>query len=431
MKKLILTFLPLALLYIAIVFLFASPELSGDEIRYMKYANNLSQGYFADPSNIDIRNGPMYSVLLVPFAITEAPLWLPKLLNVVLLIGALMCMYLSLKKYTSHRVALISAYLMGLYPQSFKWVGRLYSDAFAFALICALIYFFICWIHAKDKEWKWGILSAVAFALLALTKLIFAQVLTVCIILSIVGLLVFRTSIAWKALFAVLLAYVFCLPYLGYTYTLTDKFPLWGTNGGEQLYWMASPYEGELGNWIDNASVLQKRIPELNPDHFAFYNSVEGLSGMERNKAFVKKGVENLKAHPQIYLKHWIANLGRFFLNYPYSFKSQSLSTFAYLIPNMLVLLLSVLGAFVVFNTWRDVPIEFWLILLFICIYTGGSSLVHASTRYFWMIIPILTLWLGWIFGEKLRIQVLRESPNPVAGDDPIEEISSIPQPVS
>ncbi|MEM6629154.1 MAG: glycosyltransferase family 39 protein [Bacteroidota bacterium] len=422
MKKLILSFLPITLLYALIVFVFGSSELSGDEHRYIKYATNLTQGYFVDPANIDIRNGPMYSVLLAPFVALGTPLWVPKLLNVVFLTGALICIYLTLSKYTRPRVALISAYLMGLYPQSFKWVGRLYSDAFAFALICVCIFFFVRWVHAQEKEWKWGILAAVAFAFLALTKLIFAQVLTVCIVLSVLGLVIFRSHLAWKSLFSVLLAYVLCLPYLGYTYSITDKFPLWGTNGGEQLYWMASPYEGELGNWVDNASVLEKRIPELNPNHFDFYNSLEGMSGIDRNKAFLQKGVENLKAYPQNYLKHWIANMGRFFLNYPYSFKEQNMGTFAYMIPNMIVLLLVAFGSFVVFNTWKDVPTEFWLLLLFISIYIGGSSLVHASTRYFWMIIPVLTVWLGWIFGSKLKIQILRNSLIPTEGDDFVEE---------
>ena len=45
------------------------------------------------------------------------------------------------------------------------------------------------------------------------------------------------------------MAFIVNVPYLGYTYHLTGKMFYWSSFGGNNLYWMSSPYPEEYGNY--------------------------------------------------------------------------------------------------------------------------------------------------------------------------------------
>ena len=401
-------FFPLILIYISLVFVFSPEGLIWDEHRYIGNASDLLMGKFI-PEDLDIRNGPGYPLFLVPFHAMGIPQIGLRFLNVGLMIGFLFFFYNTLRFYVEERVAIISTYLLGLYPETLRWVVMLYSETLSIFLVSGFMYFFVKFIREKEFQWKWSLMAAGFFAFLALTKLIYAQVLTTCMVAGVIGWLLGRKAFYKRSLIVAVAAYLFCIPYLIYTYSYTEKFPLWGTNGGEQLYWMTSPYEGELGDWMSWTEVLEKEVPELHPSHYEFYKAVEPLNGIERNDAFVEKGIENFKEYPLEYLKNWVANMGRFLFHYPYSFRYQTINTFAILIPNMILLCMILLGIFTLYKGgYRDVPAEFWLLLFWALVYFGGSSLVHAETRYFWMIVPVIVMWLSWVFSKKLRLTLLK-----------------------
>ncbi|MEM6629153.1 MAG: glycosyltransferase family 39 protein [Bacteroidota bacterium] len=399
-------FFPLILVYVVLVLFFAPNELIWDEHRYMGNAENILKGQFIE-EDLDIRNGPGYPLFLAPFTRVGLPLMGLRLLNVGLMIGFLFFSYSTLRIYVNERAAIIATYLLGLYPEALRWVVMLYSETLSIFLVSGFMYFLVVFIREKEFKVKSGLLAAFFFAFLALTKLIFAQVLTTCLIAGVIGSVLGRKSFYKRSLLVATTAYVLCVPYLIYTFSYTGKFPLWGTNGGEQLYWMTSPYEGEMGDWMSWTEVLQKEVPELHPSHYEFYTSVESLNGIERNDAFVQKGIENFKEHPQEYLYNWIANMGRFLFHYPYSFRNQTLNTYVILVPNMVLIFSILLAAVGIFKGYRDVPTEFWLLLFWALVYFGGSSLVHAETRYFWMVVPTCILWVSWTFSKKFRVALL------------------------
>jgi hypothetical protein len=75
-------FLPFFILYVIIVLIYASPDLYGDESRYLAFATNLTHGFFSpSPPFLDLGNGPGYPLIMAPFVALKLPLISVKLLN--------------------------------------------------------------------------------------------------------------------------------------------------------------------------------------------------------------------------------------------------------------------------------------------------------------------------------------------------------------
>src|SRR2546426_604258 len=85
-------FLPLLAFYLVIVLVFAQDGFQGDEGRYVKFASNLTQGYYADAVYF-LWNGPGYPLLLTPFMALGCSWLLVKLLNAFFLFGGLLYFY--------------------------------------------------------------------------------------------------------------------------------------------------------------------------------------------------------------------------------------------------------------------------------------------------------------------------------------------------
>src|SRR2546425_8983498 len=102
-------FLPLLALYLAIVLVFAKDGLQGDEIRYVQFASNLTQGYYADPVYV-LWSGPGYPLFLAPFMALGWSWLLVKLLNAFLLFGGVIYFYRTLTFYLSELTATVFAF---------------------------------------------------------------------------------------------------------------------------------------------------------------------------------------------------------------------------------------------------------------------------------------------------------------------------------
>jgi hypothetical protein len=126
---------------------------------------------------------------------------------------------------------------------------------------------------------------------------------------------------------------------------------------------------------------------------------------VERDDAFKKQAVSNIRQHPLKYLANWMANMGRLLFSYPYSFTPQKLSTYFFL-PNYLLVFLFVLSIIPAAMRWAAIPLELWLLLLFALIIIGGSSLLSAYERQFMPVIPILSVWVAFVYVRVLRIEL-------------------------
>jgi len=78
-----LIFSPFLLFFIAYVFFFLTDGVSGDQPRYLMYADNLIHGFYSPPE-LDLRNGPGYPIILVPFVALNLPFVSMTILNAVM-----------------------------------------------------------------------------------------------------------------------------------------------------------------------------------------------------------------------------------------------------------------------------------------------------------------------------------------------------------
>lgn len=392
-----LVFAPFMLLY-AVIALKMTPHdhLILDEGRYWGFAENLLHGHYHYKEGYQfLWSGPGYPLLLMPFVAVDSPLWVLKLLNALLLYSSVVLFFHLLRLYISPRKALLGALLFACYYPMYE-VGLPYvmTEAWSMFLTVAPTYLLCKAFRFKDYRWKSLLLPAFLLGLLALTKVIFGYVLLVMVVICLGAWLVRGRSKQMANLMAVFgFALVFCLPYLAYTYSLTGKVFYWGNSGGLQLYWMATPFEDELGDW--HVPTLQED-PLLQEHHGAFFAEIEGLGPVEKDAALQRKAIAYIRAHPKKFAYNWVANLGRTFFSHPLSFLKPSNGLFRYLVPNIFLIVFAVMMLFPTLRYYTKFPLEILVMLVFSLVYLGGISVLASYPRFLFMIVPIWMLWIAW-----------------------------------
>ena len=308
---------------------------------------------------------------------------------------------------------------LGLYPPMIWWMLHLYGEAFAFMLVNGFLFYFCSSFQAKKKNWKRYVLASLCLGFLVLTKVVFFQVLILSALL--LGIFIFLKK-KYKYRFSLYIlfgAFLVTAPYIIYAYSLTNKPFYLGTRGGEILYHRSTPFEEEYGNWISSTVILGREtkgvsnippygISKLKANHREFYLSLQPLSNIQRDSAFKAKAIENIQNHPLKYLKNTGTNIGRLLFNYPNSYRSLSLSNYAYFLSNGVLSILMVFSAYHMFLSWKRIPIEIKMSLFFALIYGGGIILLHGKPRYFIMMVPSIILSIAYVLGNLLKINFLK-----------------------
>ena len=249
-----LLFAPFLLLYIVVIIISRPAEMFGDESRYLIYARYMISGFIA-PSEINfdtLGNGPGYSIILIPFVALHIPILWMALMNAFFYYFSIILLYKVLIQIASYRAALIASLFWACYFNVYETISFTLPETFTVFLICLIIF---CLINAfntrNSNKINWHIyISGFAIGYLALTKPIFGYVL----IFMLTGIVVLwlinkRSTTHKRSLLILLVALCTTLPYLVYTYQLTGKIFYWSSFGGNNLYWMSTPYEREYGNW--------------------------------------------------------------------------------------------------------------------------------------------------------------------------------------
>lgn len=401
--------LPLLFYYSIVVLILYSNNFWGDESRYIMYANNLLNGHYSPVDDVYLWNGPGYPIILVPFIFFKLPWLTAKLLNALFLFMAILYFYSTLRLYIKERNALFYTYILGLYPPFLRYVHQLFTEPAAVFMVCGFMFHF-CKAQ-RDNSLSWPHLLAGSFFLgyLALTKIFFGYVI-------LAGLLLFLFLYLWKkrlffrkTFLIYLLALIFCLPYLFYTHSLTGKIYFWGNSGGMSWYWMSTPYDNELGDWQWTRKVIDN--PQLYEKHQEFFKSIENLSNLQQDDEFRKRAIENIINHPSKYLKNVLANVGRLLFNYPFSHEKQKMSTYFFMIPNMLLVVVFILCIYPAFLGRKLIPGEIYVLILFGLIALGGSSLLSAYNRQLWPIVPVFFLWISFSLTNLIEIKVKKCEP--------------------
>lgn len=414
-----LVFLPILAVY-AVLALKMTPhtELILDEGRYWGFAENLLHGHFHYKEGYQfLWSGPGYPLLLVPFVALSSPLWVLKLLNALLLYASVVYFLKLLNLYISRGQALFTALLFACYYPMYE-VGLPYlmTEAWAMFLAVTAAYTLCKAFRFKDYRFRTLLLPGFLLGMLALTKVVFGYVLGVMIVVCLLVWLVRgRSRRMWQMSKIFLLAMAFCLPYLTYTYSLTGKAFYWGNAGGLQLYWMATPYEHELGDW---------HVPTLEEDttlmknHGAFFASIDHLSPVDKDEALKQQAIANIKAHPKKYAYNWLANLGRTFFSYPLSFLEPSNGYLKYLVPNIFLIVFMALTLLPTLRYYRRYPLEILVLLVFALVYLGGISVMASYPRFLFPMVPIWLLWIAWTLHKFVRLEFAAavDGPQPTEG---------------
>jgi len=309
----------------------------------------------------------------------------------------------------SGKAATFYAYILGLYLIIFNWLSVLFSDILCLFLICAFIYFTIKSLRSEKFRFKSFLLPALLLGYLILTKVFFALVVMTALIAGVVYYLMVRDKKILKFLVVLGFGYLVASPYLGYTYSLTGRFPYWSSNGGEQLYWMSSHHDKEYGNWMDSHVLLDRVIPDMHPSHISLYDSAYTKPWIERNDIFLHEAKENIKKDPFGYVYNVIANSIRLVADGPNSYYNQSLRPYFFLFINLILLIPLVLSIYPAWVNRKSIPFEIIGPTLFILIYLGGSILIAAIHRYFIIVVPFILLWIAFIYTNFVRVSIKNE----------------------
>ena len=376
-----------------------------DEIRYIKFAVNLTKGFYSPRDNIDLWAGPGYPIILVPFVMLKLPWLAAKLLNPLFLYAAILLFYYTLRLYITNRSSMIISYIIGLNPPFMRYLPNLMTEVFVIFLVCGFTYHFCKFYHVGEDAKSQLLISSLYLAYLALTKVFFGYVILTGLLLFLILYIIKKRMNLKNSLLVYLLAIVFCLPYLFYTYSLTGKVFYWANSGGSSLYWMSTPYPDELGDWRSTIEVFGN--PSLE-NHRQFYRELSELPSLQKDDALKKRAMNNIINNPQKYLKNWIANIGRMLFHYPYTYRPPRVKIyyFANMIPGMFLVVLSVLCIYPSYRGRRLIPYEIYALVIFALIAFAGSSLVSAYSRQFQPLVPVFALWIIFTLFNVLKIEV-------------------------
>ena len=421
MKKRLLSFGPLLLLLsLALLSRSAiySESLIGDEPKFYTHAENIIQGFYTDNENPNLMEGPGYPLYLSVSAALDLPYFWTRASHIALIFFAALYLYAILTGFLKPRAALVFTYLFALYPPLLRWAYLMYAEAFTVFLLLGFCYHFIQWFQKEGNLRKHMLLSALFLGLLSLTKLIFPYV----VLTALIGIAFFYGFPVLRERFQLLRvaivlagALIVITPYVVYAYQVTGKFMYMGMHGGSILYYRSTPFENEFGNWFSEWHVLKNEGPEmqkgvmvnsekLRENHGAFISSIDTLSWMARDSVYKAKAIENMKAHPAKYAKNTAANVSRLFFHFPFSYRIQNMETLGYLIPNMFIIVLAVLGIYPAIQARRRLPGALVLLLIFSLIYLGGHSLLGGRGRFLIPVVPIWIAFFSYIYFRVLRI---------------------------
>jgi len=421
MKSRVLTLLPLLVVHSLLIVLFSDPGLIGDEIRYIKYAGNLSHGFYTDLSNPELTNGPGYPLLLVPLMALGIPLSAMVWLNIVFLFFGVSYFYKSVRLFVSKNQSILYSYFLGLHPILLKWTGFLYTESLTLFVVCGFMYHFIKASESKEAQTRNFVLGSIYLGILSLTKVFIIYLIVLGFFGCAIYYLLKRYRLSLKMSLVFFGGFLIFLPYLLYCYSVTGKSFYFGTNGGEILYWSSTPYPNEYGEWIGSTYVLGSEedgehqtgdyysLEQLSANHRDFYSQAYSIQNhVERDQFFREKAWENIRSHPMKFAKNTLVGFFRLFFNYPNSYTPQKLTTFFYLVPNFILVAALVLCVFALYRVKGKIPEVIMLLGLFSLFYVAGMMLLVGRVRHLLSVLPMLLLFISYILGRFVKVKLVR-----------------------
>lgn len=385
-------FLPFLLIYIAFIFLRGnSSAVVFDEGRYIQYAQNLLSGFYSPPfPDIDLWNGPGYPLFLSPFIALDAPLLILRMSNAFLFYFALVFIFKAICIYRAGKVPYAACFLLALYYPCYNIFLYAHTESLAFFLISLFAFFFLKSIQCRMWLSRHLVSAAIILAALAMVKVIFGYVIVVLFFL----LLIFRTNTSFKevrkkSLSLLIISFLLCMPYLLYTYRLTNRPFYWTNSSGMSLYTMSTPFPEEYGDWESTEEL------RANPNHSRFIDSLDQLSPIEKDDAYKIQAINNIKNNPAKYIVNIGANLSRMFFRVPETGDAPPKPSLLILFPSIILFACIFISLFKSVATFKWLSYDMRVLLLFFLIYLCGSLLVSTYSRMLYITLPFWTLFIS------------------------------------
>ncbi len=411
-------FLPFLLLYVVFAAYSYSVSFIGDESRFVRFAENLLHGFYSPaPPNIDLLSGPGYPFILAPLVGLHLPKVYIVILNAIMHYLSIVFLFKGLIQLVSFRKTLIVSLFWACYYVAYQNMGRIAYEPLSMLLASIFIF---CIISAFNNEAgkgtkKYVYLSGFILGYLALTKVIFGPIIVVLLMIGGLLWIINRKVVNFRKLALIsVIAFATFAPYLVYTYSLTGRAFYWGT-GADNIYWMSNPNEGEYGDWkgtLDQNPVENGNynIPgagdTLIARHKKNYDQIFALSGLERDDAYSRIAVENIKAHPGKYAQNIFYNIGRLLFHYPYSYAIQRPKSLFVMPMNGIILTFMLICLIPTLWNWRRISFPIRVLFFVALLYLGASSLVSSETRMFTLIVPVLLAWFAYIIQQTVKLDL-------------------------
>ncbi|MEP7141838.1 MAG: glycosyltransferase family 39 protein [Ferruginibacter sp.] len=414
-------FSPYLLLFICIVLKFHKDEMIGDEQRYMDFAHNLCHGFYSPGTGakLNLWNGPGYPIVLMPFVALKTPLIFITLFNSLLQYLSIIFLYRSLLIISNKKAALCFALFWASYFVSYQEMPNIVTETFTSFLITLIIFLVVKSFTNNSNKYLAG--AGISLGFLVLTKVAFGYVLLFSILIYVCFYLVTHYLLKRKLkpvrniLIIMLIALGTITPYMVYTYSLTGKMFYFGNSGGVVLYWMSTPYEHEYGEWNSDTfdAYCKDGLPcnaeFIAKNHTKDFDIINQYTGVDRDDAFKKIAIENIKTHPLKYVRNWFSNLGRIWFGYPSSAFYQQDIILVRFIPNSIILTFFLLCfPFWIIN-FKKCSTEINFLVIFIFIYLGATTLVSAYPRQLFVVVPVLLIWMASLLHRLVTIKVKME----------------------
>lgn len=379
-----------AVLFIGVTL--ADRHQPSDEGAYIRVANDLLGRPHAAGGPPSPWFGPGLPILLAPLALIHTPLEVIRLLGPLLLLCAVLLFYDLMQLYVDRRTAVVTSAALGLYVPFYVLLPSLHSEIPALLLVVLFMYALAR--DLRERRARYFFLGAAALAYLALTRIVFGWILLAGLVVWLVAWLIRRDPRSLRIVAVHVLALALCAPWLAHTYSATHRVFYWGSSGGQSLYWMATPYPGELGDWHSELEVFSN--PSLAPNRPEF-TKLQRLDQARRGQARIDAVLQHdairlIQTHPTHYLRNLAANLSRIWFNMPYSFTPEHIGTLFYVVPNALLLagLLASLG--MLWLTRKNLPFELWGFLVLLTLGVAIQTLLSAYERMLTPLVPVIVL---------------------------------------
>ena len=415
-SKPFILFLPFLLLYTCIILIGHKDEMVGDEARYYMYATNLLHGFYSPKNEVFLWNGPGYPLLLAPFIALGLPTIFLTLLNALFQYLSVVYLYKALSLFVGIRNAIIFSIIWACYYIAYKELSILYTESLANMLVSCLIFYISKAFLDNNRQFKNILKSGLLFAFLALTKIIFGYVILVLLGGFLLLFLFKRSTNLKKAILIACIALIGNLPYLFYTWNLTGKPMYWANSGGTTLYWASTPIEGEFGDWNDDHFTAYCGYDENMPcnaslfaiHHQKDYDYIYQFKGIERDEAFKKKAIENIRNYPFKYIKNCLANISRLFFGLPFSYSYFRFQNILKIPPGAVVFLMLIFSSILTIINFKKMPFVFYLIMAILLTYLGGSIMISTYQRLLSVAVPLIVFWTAYLFDRSITIKKIQ-----------------------